>query len=47
VISWNTDLMQPYIYQTLGRSQVAYYQALAGNNPNCNVPMVGGSIAWS
>jgi hypothetical protein len=25
--------MQPYMYQTLGRSQVAYCQALAGNNP--------------
>jgi hypothetical protein len=34
--------MQPYMYQRLGRSQVAYYQALAGNNPNYNVQMVGG-----
>ena len=39
--------MQPYMYQTLGRSQVAYYQALAGNNPNYNVEMVAGSIAWA
>lgn len=45
MINWKTDLIQPYMYQTLGRSQVAYYQVLAGNNPNYNVEMVGGSIA--
>jgi hypothetical protein len=47
VINWKTDLIQPYMFQTLGRSQVAYYQVLAGNNPNYNVEMVAGSIAWA
>jgi MtrB/PioB family decaheme-associated outer membrane protein len=47
VTNWNTDLMQPYMYQTLMQSQVAYYQALAGNNPNYNVHMLGGTIAWA
>ena len=47
VTNWNNDLMQPYMYQTLMQSQVAYYQALAGNNPNYNVHMLGGTIAWA
>jgi MtrB/PioB family decaheme-associated outer membrane protein len=47
VTNWNNDLMQPYMYQTLGQSQVAYYQSLANNNPNYNVHMLGGSIAWA
>ncbi|WP_291560501.1 MtrB/PioB family outer membrane beta-barrel protein [Bradyrhizobium sp.] len=47
VTNWNTDLMQPYMYQTLMQSQVAFYQALAGNNPNYNVHMLGGTIAWA
>ncbi len=47
VTNWNTDLMQPYMYQTLMQSQVAYYQAMAGNNPNYNVHMLGGTIAWA
>jgi MtrB/PioB family decaheme-associated outer membrane protein len=47
VTNWNNDYMQAYMYQTLNQSQVAYYQALAGNNPNYNVHMVGGSIAWA
>lgn len=47
VTNWNNDLMQPYMYQTLGQSQVAYYQALAWNNPNYNVHMLGGTVAWA
>jgi MtrB/PioB family decaheme-associated outer membrane protein len=47
VTNWNNDYMQAYMYQTLNQSQVAYYQALAGNNPNYNVHMIGGSIAWA
>jgi hypothetical protein len=31
----------------LSVSQTAYYQALASNNPNYNVHMLGGSIAWA
>ena len=47
VTNWNNDLMQPYMYQTLMQSQVAYYQAMAGNNPNYNVHMLGGTVAWA
>ncbi len=34
--------MQPYMYETLNQSQVAYYQAVAWNNHNHNVHMIGG-----
>jgi MtrB/PioB family decaheme-associated outer membrane protein len=47
VTNWNNDTMQPYMYQILGQSQVAYYQALASDNPNYNVHMIGGTIAWA
>ena len=47
VTNWNTDTMQTYMFQTLNQVQTAYYQTLAGNNPNYNVHMVGGSIAWA
>ena len=47
VTNWNNDFMQPYMYQTLNQSQVAYYQALAFDNPNYNVHMIAGSIAWA
>jgi hypothetical protein len=47
VTNWNNDLMQPYMYQTLNQSQVAFYQSLASNNPNYNVHMIGGSVAWA
>jgi len=33
------------MYQILNQSHVAYYQALAGNNPNYNVHMIGGTVA--
>jgi MtrB/PioB family decaheme-associated outer membrane protein len=47
VTNWNNDLMQAYMYQTLNQSQVAYYQALAGNNPNYNVHLLGGSVSFA
>ena len=47
VTNWNNDTMQPYMYQILNQSQVAYYQALAFNNPNYNVHMIGGTVAWA
>jgi hypothetical protein len=47
VTNWNNDFMQPYMYQTLNQSQVAYYQALAFDNPNYNVHMIAGAIAWA
>ena len=47
VTNWNNDTMQPYMYQTLNQSQVVYYQALAFNNPNYNVHMIGGTVAWA
>jgi len=47
VTNWNTDLMQAYMFQTLGQAQVAYYQATAATNPNYNVHLIGGSVAWA
>jgi MtrB/PioB family decaheme-associated outer membrane protein len=47
VTNWNNDLMMPYMYQVLGQSQVAYYQSMAWNNPNYNVHMIGGTVAWA
>jgi hypothetical protein len=45
--NWNNDTMQAYMYQTLNQSQTLYYQALAGDNPNYNVHMIGGAVAWA
>jgi MtrB/PioB family decaheme-associated outer membrane protein len=47
VTNWNNDLLQPYMYQTLLQSQVAYSQFLASDNPNYNVHMIGGAVAWA
>jgi MtrB/PioB family decaheme-associated outer membrane protein len=46
--NWNTDTMQPYMYLLQLQNPNAYYQALAGDNPNYNVHMIGGSVnyAW-
>jgi hypothetical protein len=40
--------MQPYMYLVQNQSQNAYYQAMAGDNPNYNVHLIGGSVnfAW-
>ena len=47
VTNWNTDYMQSYMFQTLNQAQTLYYQSLAANNPNYNVHMIGGSVAWA
>ncbi len=47
VTNWNNDTMQTYMFQTLNQVQTAYYQTLAGNNPNYNVHMLGGTVAWA
>jgi Putative outer membrane beta-barrel porin, MtrB/PioB len=48
VTNWNTDTMQPYMYYALqNMPQVAYYQAMAGNNPNYNVHLIGGSVSFA
>ena len=31
----------------MNQSQAAYYQALAGNNPNYNVHLLGGSVTFA
>ena len=49
VTNWNTDTMQPYMYTAMmNQPQAAYVQWLAGNNPNYNVHILGGSVnfAW-
>jgi hypothetical protein len=48
VANWNNDTMQPYMYTALmNQPQAAYVQWMAGNNPNYNVHMLGGSVAWA
>jgi MtrB/PioB family decaheme-associated outer membrane protein len=47
VTNWNTDTMQPYMYLVQNQSQNLYYQAMAGNNPNYNVHLIGGSVAFA
>ena len=47
VTNWNNDTMQPYMYIVQNQSQNAYYQALAGNNPNYNVHLLGGSVSFA
>jgi hypothetical protein len=49
VTNWNNDTMQPYMYTAMmNQPQAAYVQWMAGNNPNYNVHLVGGSVnfAW-
>jgi MtrB/PioB family decaheme-associated outer membrane protein len=45
--NWNTDTMQPYMYFVQTQNQNAYYQAMAGNNPNYNVHLLGGSVSFA
>lgn len=48
VTNWNTDTMQPYMYYAMqNMPQTAYYQALAGDNPNYNVHLLGGSVSFA
>lgn len=47
VTNWNNDYMQTYMFSAANQAQTVYYQALAGNNPNYNVHLIGGSIAWA
>ncbi len=45
--NWNTDTMQPYMYLVQTQNNNAYFQALAGNNPNYNVHLIGGSVGFA
>jgi hypothetical protein len=48
VTNWNNDTMQPYMYTALmNQPQAAYVQWTAGNNPNYNVHLIGGSVAFA
>lgn len=47
VTSWNNDTMQPYMYIVQTQNPNAYYQAMAGNNPNYNVHLLGGSVTFA
>jgi len=47
VTNWNTDTMQPYMYLVQNQSQNLYYQAMAGNNPNYNVHLLGGTVSFA
>jgi hypothetical protein len=48
VTNWNNDTMQPYMYTALmNQPQAAYVQWTAGNNPNYNVHLLGGSVSFA
>ena len=48
VTNWNNDTMQPYMYTALmNQPQAAYVQWLAGNNPNYNVHLLGGTVSFA
>lgn len=48
VTNWNNDTMQPYMYTAMmNQPQTAYVQWLAGNNPNYNVHILGGSVSFA
>ena len=50
VNNWQNDEMQPYIYlqsSAFAQNQNAFYQAMAGNNPNYNVHMLAGTVNWA
>ena len=48
VTNWNNDTMQPYMYTALmNQPQAAYVQWMAGNNPNYNVHLLGGSVSFA
>jgi hypothetical protein len=48
VTNWNNDTMQPYMYTAMmNQPQAAYVQWMAGNNPNYNVHLLGGSVTFA
>lgn len=48
VTNWNNDTMQPYMYTAMmNQPQAAYVQWLAGNNPNYNVHLLGGTVSFA
>jgi MtrB/PioB family decaheme-associated outer membrane protein len=48
VANWNNDTMQPYMYTAMmNQPQAAYVQWMAGNNPNYNVHLLGGSVSFA
>ncbi|MGA7995015.1 MAG: MtrB/PioB family outer membrane beta-barrel protein [Bradyrhizobium sp.] len=48
VANWNNDTMQPYMYTAgMNMAQAGYVQWLAGNNPNYNVHLLGGSVTFA
>jgi hypothetical protein len=48
VTNWNNDTMQPYMYTALmNQPQAAYVQWTAGNNPNYNVHLLGGTVSFA
>jgi hypothetical protein len=47
VTSWNNDTMQPYMYLVQTQNPNFFYQAMAGNNPNYNVHLLGGTVSFA
>jgi putative beta-barrel porin MtrB/PioB len=47
VTSWNNDLAMPYMFTVQPQTNTLYYQSMAWNNPNYNVHLLGGTVAWA
>jgi len=47
VTSWNNDLAMPYMFTVQPQANTLYYQSMAWNNPNYNVHILGGTVAWA
>jgi len=48
VTNCNNDTMQPYMYTAMmNQPQAAYVQWMAGNNPNYNVHLLGGTVSFA
>jgi Putative outer membrane beta-barrel porin, MtrB/PioB len=45
--NWNTDTMRPYMYLVQTQNPNFFYQAMAGNNPNYNVHLLGGTVSFA
>lgn len=47
--NWNNDFMQPYMYSLamMNQRQAAYVQWMAGDNPNYNVHLLGGTVSFA
>jgi len=47
VLNWQTDVMQTYMFSAIPNNFAGYMAWMAWNNPNYNVHLLGGSLAFT